>query len=180
MRSLLVIQETTMSGKTTHRFAPLAAIAALLIAAAPASADVSRPPSLQNFDFQFPAGQGCSFAIDIHGTNGQITEVTLKNGSIFNVGKGVLLTYTNLSNGKAYTVNTSGSVNRFVQNPDGTVTLEATGHNGFVFFPTDSTGPRVTQYTGRLVVTLDSIVTQNVLSVNATSGQTVDVCAAIS
>ncbi|MCX2748840.1 hypothetical protein OOZ51_13605 [Arthrobacter sp. MI7-26] len=169
-----------MLGKTPRRLAPWAAIAALLLAAAPASADVSRPPSLQNFDFKIPAGQGCSFAIDIKGTNGQITEVTLKNGSIFNVGKGVLLTYTNLSNGKTYTVNTSGSVNRFIQNANGTVTLEATGHNGFIFFPTDATGPRVTQYTGRIVVTLDSLVTQNALSVNATSGQAVDVCAAIS
>lgn len=156
------------------------AIAGLLLAAAPVLADVSRPPTLQTFEAHFPAGQACSFALDIKGTNGQITEVTLKNGSIFNVGKGVLLTYTNLSNGKTYIVNTAGSVDRFVQKPDGTVTLEAAGHNGFIFFRTDSTGPRVTQYTGRLVVTLDSIVTQNVLSVDATSGQAVDVCAAIS
>lgn len=169
-----------MFEKTTHRLAPLAAIAALLIAAAPASADVSRPPSLQNFEFPIPAGQGCSFAIDITGTNGQITQVTLKNGSIFNVGKGVILTYTNVTNGKTYTVNTAGSVNRFIQNPDGTVTLESTGHNGFIFFATDVTGPRVTQYTGRIVITVDSLLTQNVLSVDATSGQAVDVCAAIS
>jgi hypothetical protein len=82
--------------------------------------------------------------------------------------------------GKAFTVKTAGSVDRFIPNKDGTVSLEATGHNGFIFFPTDATGPRVTQYTGRIVVTLDSLATQNALSVDATSGQAVDVCAAIS
>jgi hypothetical protein len=46
--------------------------------------------------------------------------------------------------------------------------------------PGGELGPQVTQYTGRLVVTIDSPKTQNVLSVNATSGQTVDICAALS
>jgi hypothetical protein len=90
--------------------------------------------------------------------------------------------YTNLEDtSKTYTVKTAGSVAKYVKNPDGTVTVTYTGHNGFAFFPvTDVGGPAITQYTGRLVLTLDSLKTFNVLAVDAPAGRTVDVCEALS
>ena len=175
-----------MFSKNTRRLAPLAAIAALFLAAAPASADVSRPPWLQQFSFEIPAAESCEeFDLGISGTNGKVTQITFNNGKLFRVGKGVLLTYTNLDTGKTYTVNTAGTAGRYTQNPDGTWTFEATGHTGFVYFSTDvvgpgQLGPQATQYTGRLLLTIDSPETLNVLSVDATSGKTVDICAALS
>lgn len=95
------------------------------------------------------------------------------------MGKGVILSYRNLTTQKTYTVNTAGSVDRFIHNPDGTYTLEATGHNGYVYLPGDATGPRVIEYTGRLVVTVDATNTQT-LSFAGSTGTSVDVCAALS
>ncbi|WP_426979152.1 hypothetical protein ACQCSU_07670 [Pseudarthrobacter sp. O4] len=166
-----------MFGNQSRWFTPLVATAALLLAAAPAGAAVSRPPELQNFTFT--TTEGCGFPVTVTGTGGKITKVELRNGSIFTVGKGVLLTYTNVGTKKSYTVNTAGSVARYVPNPDGTVTATFTGHNGAVFFASDVGGPAITQYTGRLVLTLDSLATFNVLAVKST-GPKVDVCAAIS
>ncbi|GAA5195383.1 hypothetical protein GCM10023346_25180 [Arthrobacter gyeryongensis] len=168
-----------MFGKTVRRLSPLGAIAALLLVAEPASAAASKPPEIQAFSVSVPAGNGCAFQLDITGTNGQLTQISFNNGSFFNVGKGVLLTYTNHTTGKSYTVNTAGSVDRFVHNADGTYTAYLSGHNGYVYFSTDATGPRAIQYTGRLVVTTDSTLS-NTLSVDFTSGQSVDICAALS
>lgn len=168
-----------MFTKTTRRLSPLAAIAALLLVAQPASAAASKPPTLQEFSASFPAGAACSFPLDITGTNGKITQISFKNGDIFNVGKGVVLTYSNPTNSKTYVVNTAGSVDRFVQNADGTQTVYLSGHNGYVYFNTDATGPRVIEYTGRLVVTTDASG-QNTLSVVSEAGQSVNVCDALS
>lgn len=168
-----------MFGKSSRRLAPLAALAVVLFTAPPAGAAVTRPPELSNPEtVVVPAGQGCNFDLQISGRNGKITRITFKNGNFFNVGKGVILTYTNLSNNKTYTVNTAGSVSRYTQKPDGNWTLSATGHNAFVYFPLDRpSGAGAVQYTGRLVLTIDSPKTLNVLSVDATAGQAVDVCA---
>jgi hypothetical protein len=169
-----------MFGKSSRSLAPLAAIAAVLFVAPPAGAAVSRPPELSNPQtVVVPAGQACNFDLQLSGRNGKITQITFKNGNFFNVGKGVILTYTNLSNNKTYTVNTAGSVSRYTQNPDGKWTLSATGHNGIVYFPLDRppVGAGAIQYTGRVVLTIDSPKTLNVLSVDASAGKAVDVCA---
>lgn len=168
-----------MFGKSTRWLAPLAAAAAVLLTAPAAGAVVDRPPGAQDFEFTTP---GCDFPVLVTGTGGKITRITFGNGDFFTAGKGVLLTYTNLEDtSKTYTVKTSGSVAKYVTNPDGTVTVTFTGHNGFAFFPvTDVGGPAITQYTGRLVLTLDSLTTFNVVDVEAPAGQTVDVCEALS
>lgn len=152
-----------MFNKTPRRLAPLAAIAALFLAAAPASADVSHLPALQEFkEVVIPAEDSCGgFALGLSGTNGKVTQITFNNGELFKVGKGVILTYRNVTSGKTYTVNTAGTVARYTENPDGTWTLQTTGHTGFIYFSTDvvgqdELGPQVTQYTGRLVLTIDS------------------------
>ncbi|MET4093943.1 hypothetical protein [Arthrobacter sp. UYCu712] len=152
----------------------------MLFAAPPAGAAVTRPPELSNPEaVVIPADLACGYDLRLSGANGKITQIKFKNGNFFNVGKGVILTYTNLSNGKTYTVNTAGSVSKYTQNPDGkTWTFSATGHNGFVYFPLDSPeGGGAYQYTGRLVLTIDSPKTLNVLSVDASAGKVVDVCA---
>ena len=78
-------------------------------------------------------------------TGGEIKEIHFSNGNLYRVGTGVVLTWSNQglngsgSNGKTYTVKTSGSVARYVKNPGGlSYTLTLTGHNGFVFFSTDA------------------------------------------
>ncbi|MDT0196984.1 MULTISPECIES: hypothetical protein [unclassified Arthrobacter] len=170
-----------MFGKSHRWLVPLAGILAVLFIAPSAGAAVSRPPEVQNFSFNLDAKkkQGCSFDVTVTGTGGKITQIVLRDGRIFFAGKGVLLTYTNDTNGNTYSVNTSGSVAKYEVNPDGTVTATYTGHNGFVYFGNDAPGAGITQYTGTLVLTLESFDTFKVLSVDATSGTAVDVCEAI-
>lgn len=166
-----------MFGKQSRWFVPLAATAAVLLAASPASAaptDVLR-------DF-VPASESCTdFDIALTYNQGNIRVREFGNGNIYQVGTGRTITWSNEgldgegSNGKTYTVKTSGSVARFVLNPDGkTYTLTLTGHNAFVYFSTDDTGPGAYQYTGRVVLQVDS--KNNVSSVDATAGKAVDVC----
>ncbi|SDS99665.1 hypothetical protein SAMN04489743_1419 [Pseudarthrobacter equi] len=167
-----------MLGKPIRWFAPISAIAVILFSAPGAGAAVSRPPQLQEFQFKLDgdAGEGCPFDVNVTGTGGKITQIELKDGRVFTAGKGVLLTWSNPANGKSYTVNTSGSVAKYVTNPDGTATATFTGHNGFAYFGNDAPGAGITQYTGRLVVTLVSLKTFQVKSVDATAGQALNVC----
>lgn len=170
-----------MFGKSHRWLVPLAGLAAVLLVAPSAGAAVSRPPELQDFSFTLYAKkkQGCSFDVKVTGTGGKITLIELRNGRIFTAGKGVLLTWTNVKNGHTYSVNTSGSVAKYEVNPDGSATATYTGHNGFAYFGDDAPGAGITQYTGTLVLTLESLDTFKVESVDATAGTAVDVCAAI-
>jgi hypothetical protein len=60
-------------------------------------------------------------------------------------------------------------------NADGTFTVQATGHNVVILFPTDvPAGPSTTLYTGRLVYTVDA---SNNFTVVSSSGPTTDICA---
>ena len=177
-----------MFGKSIRWLTPVAAAATLILTAPAANAVVSRPPQLQNFSFSLDAeaGEGCSFDVTVTGTGGKITQIVLPDGRIFTAGKGVLLTYTNVDPadpgfGKTYTVKTAGSVAKYEElSPGGKVTATFTGHNGFVYFGNDVDGAGITQYTGKLVLTLKSFATFKVESIDATAGQTVDVCAALS
>ena len=179
-----------MFRRSTRWLAPLAATAAVLLTAPAANAVVSRPPQLQNFYFELDAEavpqQGCDFDVSVTGTGGKITQIILPDGRIFTAGKGVLLTYTNIDPtdpgyGNTYTVKTAGSVAKYQElSPGGEVTATFTGHNGFVYFGNDDEGAGITQYTGKLVLTLESFATFRVDSIDATAGQAVDVCAALS
>jgi hypothetical protein len=167
-----------MLGKQSRWFAPLAATAALLLVASPASA-VTEPA------VTIPAVDSCGdFDLGLTATGGTIREIQFSNGNLYRVGTGVVLTWSNQglngsgSNGKTYTVKTSGSVARYVKNPGGeTYTLTLTGHNGFIFFSTDTGGPGAFQYTGRVVLTVDNPGGNNVISVDASAGKAVDICA---
>lgn len=164
-----------MLKRRSRWYAPLAATAALLLMASPA---VAAPDNL------IPAADSCGdFDLGLSASGGTIREIKFGNGNLYKVGTGVILTWSNegleggASNGKTYTVNTSGSVSRYVKNPNGTYALTLTGRNGFVFFSTDDTGPGAFVYTGRVVLTVDSPVTNNVIKVDASAGKVVDVCA---
>ncbi|HEX9226473.1 MAG TPA: hypothetical protein VF885_07405 [Arthrobacter sp.] len=165
-----------MLGKKSRWIAPLAATAAVLLAASPASAFHLDPNIVD-------AKDSCgTFDLGLTASGGGIKVKEFSNGNIYQVGTGVFLTWSNEGlngqggNGKTYTVKTSGSVARYVLNPDGmTYTLNLSGHNGFVYFSNDAGGPGAYQYIGRVVLQVDSNL--KVISVDATAGTAVDICA---
>ena len=167
-----------MLGKKSRWIAPLAATAAVLLAASSAGAADPEP------DTTIPAVDSCGdFDLGLSSTDGKFNVVEFENGNFYSVGTGVILTWSNEGlgekegNGKTYTVKTSGSVSKYTENPDGTWTLTATGHNGFVYFESDDVEPGAYQYTGRVVVQIESLATFKVTSVDVTGGKAVDICA---
>ena len=141
-------------------------------------------PALADDQITLKAGTGCpNFALRLQGTGGnlQTKDFYDKKGDkvkTITAGKGVLLTYTNVKTGKSISFDTSGSVTKTTYNPDGTYTVNASGHNGLVLFPTDvPAGPTTTQYIGSFVYTVDP--STGVFTLISTSGQAVDVCAAL-
>ena len=94
---------------------------------------------------------------------------------IITAGKGYDLTFTNVQSGEAIAFPSNGSVQRTTFNADGTQTVQATGHNVVILFPSDvPPGPSTTLYTGRLVYTVDA---NGVFTVVSSSGRTTDICA---
>ena len=94
-----------------------------------------------------------------------------------NVRTGVVPTYTNLTTGEIISFKTSGSVESTVTG-DEVNAVTATGHNGLILFPTDSpAGPTATQYTGKIVYTVDEAGNFTLVSA---SGKSTDICAALS
>lgn len=163
-----------MLGNKSRWYASMAAAAAVLLTASPA---VAAP------DFTISAEDSCgTFDLGLTARGGTIREIKFDNGNLYKVGHGVILTWSNEglggqgSNGKTYTVNTSGSVTRYVKQPNGKYTMTLTGHNGVVLFHTDAGGPGAFVYTGRVVMTVDSPETNNVSEVISTAGKAVNVC----
>jgi WD40 repeat protein len=166
-----------MNTKTTRRFATAALVAAFTLPAT--------PPAFAADPIVLPAGVACSdFILSLVGVGGEplVREFKDKNGNVvrtISVGKGVVLTYTNIDTGKSVSIKTSGSVTSTVNNPDGTQTVTATGHNGLILFPTDiPAGPTTTQYVGRIVYNVDPVT--GVFTLVSTSGQRRDICAELS
>ena len=94
-------------------------------------------------------------------------------------GKGTALTFTNMSTGEQLTVTTGGSVTHGVYNPDGTQTQTGTGHNVWIFYPSDvPAGPSTILYLGKVVVQFNP--SDGFAKLLAASGQRVDICAALS
>jgi hypothetical protein len=174
--------ENPLHIKTIRRFAPATILAALaLTATVPAAA--AQP------DFILPVGTGCpEFNLGVGSTGGNLVtrEFVDKDGNVVRTlvaGKGVDVTYTNYGTdpqnpvaGESVTIKTAGSVTRTVNNPDGTQTVTATGHNGLILFPSDvPAGPTTTQYIGRIVYTVDPAT--GVFTLISTSGQQRNICA---
>jgi hypothetical protein len=106
-------------------------------------------------------------------------EFTDRNGNVvrtLEAGKGFDLTFTNLESGESIAFPSNGSVSRTTINADGVNTVQATGHNVVILFPSDvPAGPSTTLYTGRLVYTVDT--STGVFTVVSSSGPTTDICA---
>jgi hypothetical protein len=166
----------TQSRKARHL---VAGVAAFALASAVAVATAA-PASAQELALDLPAGLACDFALHIEGTGDmRITrQFTDQNGEVVRVltaGKGFNLTFTNVENGNILDLPSNGSVNMTTNNADGTQTIQVTGHNVVILFPTDvPAGPSTTLYTGRLVYTVD---TNGVFTVQSRSGPTTDICA---
>jgi hypothetical protein len=165
----------TESRKARHLVAGVTALAlgsALAVATAvPASAQET---------FELPAGTACDFGLRIEQTGGKRIEKTFtdKDGNLVRLlqaGKGFDLTFTNLSSGESITIPSNGSVSQTTFNADGTSTVQHTGSNVVIFFPTDEPpGPSTTLYEGRLVYTVDAAGNFTFVS---SSGPTTDICA---
>ena len=160
------------------RCAVLAAVA--MLAANPGISSAQPPTSPVPTSYELPAGLGCSFALKIEQTGGNLIykEFLDRNGEkrrIFQAGRGYDLVFTNLETGKTLTLPTPGSVSSTRINADGTQTVSATGHNVIVLFPTDvPAGPSTVLYIGRLVYTVDGAGT---FVIQSFSGRTRDICA---
>jgi hypothetical protein len=171
-----------MFTKSTRRLTPAIMFAACTVAAI-------QPATAQGPDFIVPAGLACpdfNLGVSAVGGNLHTKEFRDKDGNLVRIitaGKGVDLTYSNQGPdpdnpvaGESVTIKTAGSVTNTVPNPDGTLTVTATGHNGLILFPSDvPAGPTTTQYIGRIVYNVDPVT--GVFTLLSTSGQQRDICA---
>jgi hypothetical protein len=138
------------------------------------------PREVQNAErFVIPAGEACAFTLIYEADQGMVRTVRLedKNGNIvrlLEVRTGVVLTFTNEATGESINFKTSGSVKRTVTDSNGVQTVTATGHNGLIMFSTDVPPTSATQYTGKLVYTVDPA---NVFTFVSSSNAGTDICA---
>ena len=178
--------------KIARMLAPAVLAAATLVIGS-AQAAYAAPPTPTPNPFPngvfLPVGEGCpgfNLSISWAGGNLHTKEFTDDDGDVVRIitaGKGFDITYTNFGTdpdapvkGESVTVRTPGSVNKTVNNPDGTQTVTATGHNGLVLFPTDfPAGPTTTHYSGRIVYNVDPKT--GVFTLLSTTGQERDICA---
>jgi hypothetical protein len=176
----------TKSRKARHLASGVAAlaVASAMAVATAAAASATPPVSTPVGDLLFerlPAGLACaSFDLRVDGTGSKqkMKEFTDEAGNpvkVITAGKGYDLTFTNLASLESISFPSNGSVQRTTFNDDGTQTVQATGHNVVILFPSDvPAGPSTTLYTGRLVYTVDAA---GVFTVQSTSGRTTDICA---
>jgi hypothetical protein len=129
-----------------------------------------------DFTLSFPAGFACSFALDVSGTGNRVTPPHATDGIIISGGTGSALTFS--GNGRSVSFPSNGAVTVTQTNPDGSSTLELTGHIVVFLFPTDNPpGPSTTLIVGRAVIDVSPTGDFDVLSV---SGNQTDICALLS
>lgn len=152
--------------------AVVAAIAAIALPGAAQAADFVLP---------LPAGTACTFDITVTGVDNPhrlMKEFTDADGNVVRLlaaGKGSDLTFTNDATGATVSLSGNGAVTDTRLGAGGTATVQSTGHNVLVLFPTDiPAGPSTTLYTGRVTYTVDG---EGVFRVVSTSGRTLDICA---
>jgi hypothetical protein len=133
--------------------------------------------SAGDFHLQLPAGQACTFGLDIDGSGGHQKTHNLPNGQVLTTGTGSSLTFTNTATGKTITLPSNGAVSKVTNNADGTTTNVVTGHQVIILGPGDTpAGPSTTLYVGRVVYTADA---NQVFTVRSTSGRHTDICQAL-
>jgi hypothetical protein len=157
------------------RFAIPAIVAGLAIGSTSAAS------AAEPFDFSFPAGEACpGFALGLNITPNPrqaFKEFEDEAGNVvrtISAGRGSELLFTNIDTDKTVSLTSNGSVSKTSFNPDGSSTVQATGHNVIILFPGDETpGPSTTLYEGRVVFTSTAEGSFKIIS---SSGPTRDIC----
>jgi hypothetical protein len=172
--------EETMNIENRSRIRYLLACMVIATALAYGSLAIAADP---DFTVVFPAGSACNFDLQIDGSGGNFhtRDFTDKNGNVvrsIGAGTGSALLFTKLATGNTFSTRSNGAVSHTTFNLDGSSTQTLTGHNILILFPTDNPpGPSTTLIVGRVVVTVD---VNQVFSVQEVSGNTTDICAALS
>jgi hypothetical protein len=152
------------------------AVAAVAVVVAGLTA--ATPSAAATFRIDLDPGVGCAFGLRIDGAGGNAAVRGPTDRHVITAGKGFTLTFTNVSTGKALTLNGNGSVQIQTHNGDGTDTFTNLGHNVIILFPTDvPAGPSTTLYVGRVVYTVNA---NGVFRIQSHSGTTTDICTALS
>jgi hypothetical protein len=94
-------------------------------------------------------------------------------------GKGAALRFSNPQTGATYLLKSNGSVTNTTFNEDGSQTIVTTGHNVLVVYNPDAIPPEssTTLYVGRMVYTVSA---GGLFTLQSTSGESTDICAALS
>ena len=157
--------------------AAVVGVAALIAAAVPA------PAQAADFEVVLPAGLACPFELEITGTGGTTVtrEFTDAEGDpvrILTAGRGQALTFTNVATGESVSLKSNGAVIRTTLHADGSSTVQSTGHNVLILFPSDvPAGPTTTLYVGRVTYEVDA---QQTFTITGSSGTSRDLCAELS
>jgi len=165
------------------RIAHFGGLAVLMLILALGAALSPGRPARADSTFVLPAGLACNFELSVVSVGGdQVNkEFKDKNGNLvrsLSAGKGAALTFTNNGTGATMSLKPNGAVTHTTYNPDGSQTVVITGHNVLILFPSDvPAGPSTTLYVGKVVFTIDP---NGVFTLQAVSGKTTDICAALS
>jgi hypothetical protein len=178
------LTESRKARRLAPGVAALALASALAVTTASAASAAPAEHGKPDFSYTLPdatlgLGSACAgFDVRLAGTADKRAIKDLPNGVRIEAGNGWDLTFTNLSNDKSVRLLSNGSVNKSSPiNAGGIQTIQSTGKNVLILFETDPTGPSSTLYTGRLVYTINTKT--GVFTVQSSSGQKTDLCAAV-
>lgn len=170
-----------------RRFAPIALLAAAVLAVPTAATAVPPVPGDPLADFEpivFDAGIACpDFGLSVEGSDaqGKVRTFVDQNGDTVRIlvtGRGYNLTFTNLATGEELVLPSTGSSQVIVPNADGTYSATIRGAALIILFPGDvPAGPSSHVYQGRAVFQLQADLA-TFISLE-TFGKSTDICAAL-
>lgn len=142
---------------------------------------ISSATAVEPYDLVLPAGQACAgfnLGLNITENPGRVLkEFRDADGNpvrTISAGRGSVLLFTNLDTGATVSLRSNGSVSKSTFNPDGSSTVQNSGHNVIILFPTDiTTGPSTSLYVGRVVYTSTPV---GEFEIVGSSGRTRDLC----
>lgn len=151
----------------------------LAVGAVLASAGLALPPvkePLVSEPMEFPAGVVCPFPVLGETVSGNESITFFASGRFHITGEGSTR-FTNLETDESIVLDTSGVVT-FTPLEDGNLAITGSGRNLFFFLPQDVEGAGLFLITGRISEILDS--STDTITSSSSTGQRVDVCAALS
>lgn len=151
----------------------------LAVGAVLASAGLAQPPvkePLVSEPMEFPAGVVCPFPVLGESVSGNESITFFASGRFHITGEGSTRV-TNLETQESIVLDTSGVVT-FTPLEDGNLAITGSGRNLFYFLPQDVEGAGLFLITGRISEILDS--STDTITSSSSTGQRVDVCAALS